>query len=330
MLHRDTNDVSIDDALTGALEIAEVHVVRYIRQDFRQTAANTATIYDRPEDGLLPLPVAGCTVTQVRFYRTPSATAYIGKPLIDYEIQQSDGIQPPANLVVQANASGGSFAAGTYYWVATALNGAGETQGSNERTATIALNGSATVAMQLYGGEQQIRIYRVTVQGTESTNAACLVGTFPVQSGVPIPGQTGGPLTVAFTDTGAATTAGSAPITNGTTVIPPRKIRCHPTYFDVPFEGAVAAHIPDNWSRVEIDYVPTGVVPPPVRDATALTAATAYLRGPVTSSGLTTERLGDYMWSTRNFRDASGANEVIPEVAKALLRPWKRRGPLTT
>ena len=330
VLHRDQNDTSIDDALTASLEAAEQHVKVYLRQDYSQTAVNTYTVYDRPEDGKVPLPVTGSSVWQIRFYRTPSATPYVGKPLIDYEVQ-SDGLQPPANLVVSPVSGGGSFSGGTYYWVTTAQNAAGETNPSNEASATVPNGGSATVAMQLYGGEQKIGIYRVPAQGTESVNASCLVGYFAPNSAVPIPGQTGGPITYSFTDTGAATSAGSAPTTNGTSTVPARYVRLHPTYFDVPFEGAVSAHIPDNWSRVEIDYTPPQVVPPVIREATALTAAALYVRGPITSSGFTSESMGGYSYQVRPMRGQSvGSNEVIPEVAKALLRPWKRSRVRTT
>lgn len=330
-LHRDQNDVSIDDALTGALESAEYHVSRYIRQDFRQGAVqNTWTIYDRPEDGLIPMPLEGATVAQLRLYRTPSATPYIAKPLIDYEVQH-DGLQPPANLTGTAGGGTGTLTPGTYYYVATAKNGAGETNGSNEVAVTLAAGQTAaTLSAETYGGEQYINFYRVTTQGTESTNPTCLVASVQA-SNLPVqPGSTGGPYTISWVDTGAAPQTGSVPVTNATVVYGARKIRLHPTYFDVPFEGAVSAHMPDNWSRIEVDYIPTGVVPPPVRDATAITAAAIYLRGPMTASGFTMERLGDYMWTTRNFRSAAGSNEVVPEVAKALLRDYKRRGGMTT
>lgn len=331
-LHRDANDTSIDDALASALEVAEEHVIRYVKQDFtRGGVQNTFTVYDRPEDSRVPVPVLGSTIAQVRFYRTPSATAYVGKPLIDYEVQH-DGLQPPANLVVQQGASsGGSFTAGTYYWVTTAVNGAGETNGSNEYSAAIVSGGTATVAMQLYGGEQFVNIYRVAAQGTETTNPSCFVAQVPAQAGVPIPGQTGGPLTVAFTDTGTATTAGSAPLVNGTQTVPARWVRLHPTVFDVPFEGATSMHFPDNWSRVEIDYVAPPVIPAAIRDATALTAAALYVRGPITASAFTSESLGGYSYTQRPLRgQTTGSNEVIPEVAKALLRPLKRKRVFTT
>lgn len=331
-LHRDQNDTSIDDALVGARDVAELHVTRYIKQDFRQAAVqNTWTIYDRPEDGLIPMPLEGAAVAQVRFYRTPSATAYIGKPLIDYEVQH-DGLQPPANLVVTGGGGVGSLTPSTqYFYVVTSANGAGETNGSNEATVTLtAAQTAATLSWQIYGGELVYKVYRVATQGTESTNPACLVDTVQA-SNVPVqPGSTGGPFTVSILDTGFPQASGSAPITNGTVLFGARHIRLHPTFFDVPFEGAVSMHLPDNWSRIEIDYIPTGVVPTPVRDAAALTAASLYLRGPISASGFTMEKLGDYMWSIRNFRSAAGSNEIIPEVAKALLRTYKRRGPLTT
>lgn len=46
-------------------------------------------------------------------------------------------LPPPAGLIDDPLTNGGSFAAGTYYWVVTALNAAGETTPSNEVTATL-------------------------------------------------------------------------------------------------------------------------------------------------------------------------------------------------
>jgi hypothetical protein len=328
VLHRDANDTSVDDGLSAALDAAQWLIRRYLRQDFTQTAQNTATVYDRPEDTKIPVPVDGATITQVRFYRTPSATAYVGKPMIDYEVQH-DGLQPPMNPAVSAATSGGAFTAGTYYWVITAGNAAGETSPSAEVTATVVANGKATLSWQQYGGETYFNIYRVTASGTETSNTSCFVAQVAAQPGANVPG---GLTSQTYTDLGAVTTAGAAPAYNQTFLEGPRWIRLHPTFFDVPFEGAVSMHFPDNWSRIEVDYIPPAQIPPPVREATALTAAAIYTRGPSTAAGLTMERMGDYMWTTRQMRGTDGGpdNEAIPEVAKGLLRPFKKRGMLTT
>lgn len=316
VLHRDANDTSIDDDLSGALEAANALIKRYLKQDHSQTAASTYTVYDRPEDSLVAVPVQGSTITQVRLYRTASATPYVAQPLIDYEVHH-DGVQPPAAFGVGALATGGTFAAGTYYWVVTAGNGQGETNASIEISAVIALNGSASLSWTLYGGETFIKVYRGTASGAET-----LVTTLNAVNGV---------VAAAYTDTGTAPGTATPPPLNSTSIVPARNIRLHPTYFDVPFEGATAAHLPDNWSRIEIDYTPPPAVPAPVRDGCALTAAAIYVRGPLTASAFTSEHLGDYSYQQRPLKGAGGgANEAIPEVAKALLRPYKRRGSMTT
>lgn len=54
------------------------------------------------------------------------------------------GSAPAVTLGTTAS-SGGTFAAGTYYWKVTAITSNGETVGSNEVTATLAVNGTQTL-----------------------------------------------------------------------------------------------------------------------------------------------------------------------------------------
>lgn len=199
LLNIPSTDTSSDDYLAKALEAALDVVANWLRRDYRTVDTNqTKTYYDVKEDGTIPMPFPGAQITTVRFFRTPSATAYTGVVTTDYEIED--------------------------------------------------------------GG---------------------------------------------------------------------RTIRLHPTFFDVPFEGAVSAHLPDNWSRIEVDYTPSTAVPSAVRDGVALTAAAIFKRSPIAAGGLTSENLGDYSYTMKPMRGATGVgdSETIPDMAKAMLRPYKlRRG----
>lgn len=101
----------------------------------------------------------------------------------------------PSGLTATAVASGGSFAAATYHWMVTFTNGNGETAGSNEASATIVANGSATLAWTApSAGTSHVKVYRGTSAGGENTLVATLAGN-----------------AASYTDTGSAGTAGSPP-----------------------------------------------------------------------------------------------------------------------
>jgi len=104
----------------------------------------------------------------------------------------------PSGLTVAASTTGGTFAAGTYFWTVTATNTAGETVGSNE--ATTALTGttaSATLKWTQVPGATGYKVYRGMSAGHENT----LVTTIATGS------------TVTYTDTGVAGTAATPPTT---------------------------------------------------------------------------------------------------------------------
>jgi len=94
--------------------------------------------------------------------------------------------------------TGGTFAAATYYWKATATNAQGETLGSNEVSAAIAVNGTQIINWSLIGGAQGYKLYRGTAVGAENV----LVATITSGS------------TLTYTDTGAAGTAATMPASN--------------------------------------------------------------------------------------------------------------------
>lgn len=76
---------------------------------------------------------------------------------------------PPANLSASASTTGGSLPAGTYYYVVTALDGAGgETTPSNEASATTTgTTGSITLTFNP-GGGIGFKVYRGTTPGGEN------------------------------------------------------------------------------------------------------------------------------------------------------------------
>lgn len=110
-------------------------------------------------------------------------------------------ISPPTGLTATPVGSGGTFAAGTYYWEVTATTALGETTVSNEANATLVLNGSANLAWTLPNGViTHIKVYRGTAPGTENTLVATL-----------------GPTATAFTDTNVG--AGGTPPSSNTATI---------------------------------------------------------------------------------------------------------------
>lgn len=90
--------------------------------------------------------------------------------------------------------SGGTFGAGTFFWKVTAVDGNGETAGSNEVTATLVATGTQALSWALVPGAQLYRVYRGTVTNTENALVATL-----------------GAAATGYTDTGAAGTAQAVP-----------------------------------------------------------------------------------------------------------------------
>jgi len=103
-------------------------------------------------------------------------------------------LAPPSTLAASPNVGGGSFAAATYFWKITGLNGRGETVVSNEATTAVALNGTASLTWAaLPAGTTGVKVYRGTVTNTENVLVATLGAV------------------VAYTDTGTAGTAAVPP-----------------------------------------------------------------------------------------------------------------------
>lgn len=112
-------------------------------------------------------------------------------------------VEVPVVTLGATATTGGTFSAGAYFWVVTAVNANGETTRSNQVTATLALNGTQTITWtNPAGDETSYRIYRSTA--TNVYPASALVGTVAVG-------------TTTFTDTGAAATVGTPPAANTAT-----------------------------------------------------------------------------------------------------------------
>jgi len=95
-------------------------------------------------------------------------------------------------LTLGSTTSGGAFTAGTYYWVITATNAAGETIASNEVVKTVTTNQQQALSWTAVGGATNYNVYRGTATGAENK----LIVT---QSGL------------SYTDTGTAGTTQSPP-----------------------------------------------------------------------------------------------------------------------
>ena len=102
----------------------------------------------------------------------------------------------PKNLTITASGSGGTLPTGTYYYVVTALDGAGgETTISNEVSQAITLGQNAVLVWNVVPNAASYNVYRGTASGAEGLLIAT---TLPVSQVV------AGTLTVTFTDGGVS------------------------------------------------------------------------------------------------------------------------------
>lgn len=102
------------------------------------------------------------------------------------------GQAAPTTPGAAAVGTGGTFAAGTYYWKITAIGPGGESLPTAEVSATLVLNGSATITWTVAAAATGYRIYRGTTPGGE--NVYYTVGAVAT-----------------YTDINAASTPGSPP-----------------------------------------------------------------------------------------------------------------------
>lgn len=115
----------------------------------------------------------------------------------------------PSTLSATPSGTGGTFAAGTYYWVITATTVNGESTRSNEVNATLS-GSTSSVALNWtqVAGANGYKVYRGTTTGGEAT----LVTTI------------GSGSTVTYTDTGTAGSAGTVPSVNTAAINPPSAV----------------------------------------------------------------------------------------------------------
>lgn len=120
-----------------------------------------------------------------------------GGALAEYVQSHTIGVAVPTGLIASGSASGGSLAAGTYYYVVTGLNGTGETTGSNEvSVTTTGSTSSVALSWSAMPGATGYRVYRGTSAGSESVYFAA--------------------ATISFLDTGGSGTSGTVPVSNTT------------------------------------------------------------------------------------------------------------------
>src|ERR1700761_7987038 len=92
----------------------------------------------------------------------------------------------PSGLIATSSGTGGSFAAGTYFWVVTAVDANGETTKSNEvQTVLTGSTSSVALSWNTVDGATGYNVYR----GTSTTNENKLITTV---------------TTTSYTDTGTA------------------------------------------------------------------------------------------------------------------------------
>lgn len=106
---------------------------------------------------------------------------------------EGGALAAPTLTAGATNASGGTFAAATYYWKVTAVTGYGETLGSNEVSAVLAANNTKDLSWTAVSSAQLYKVYRGTAAGAQNVLVATL----------------GNVLT--YTDTGTAGTAATVP-----------------------------------------------------------------------------------------------------------------------
>lgn len=73
-------------------------------------------------------------------------------------------------------------------------------------------------------------------------------------------------------------------------------------------------------AKVTVTYTPSGTIPQTVKEVTAQLAAVMYIQGPTAISGITSERMGDYSYTRREFSAGeSRLGDILPAVKSRLL-----------
>lgn len=140
----------------------------------------------------------GGTLAAGTYYYKVTAINATGESIGSNEqsIATTGTLAAPVQSAPSTSTTGGTLAAATYYYKITALNANGETIGSNELSQiTTGATSTVTVNWGSVAGATGYKIYRGTAAGAESV--------FYTVGAV-----------VTFLDTGAASTAGTVPVTN--------------------------------------------------------------------------------------------------------------------
>lgn len=122
---------------------------------------------------------------------TPTLKNYEGKLNFFRDEEGNSGTLAPVITLGTTAGTGGTFAAGTYYWVVVALSATGDSITSNEVTAVIGANGTQIINWTAVTGATGYKVYR----GASAAGQNILVATLGAVA--------------TYTDTGIAGTAGS-------------------------------------------------------------------------------------------------------------------------
>ncbi|WP_346924990.1 hypothetical protein [uncultured Arthrobacter sp.] len=133
---------------------------------------------------------ASKTVEDEGNVETPTLKNYEGK-LTFFQDDVGSGTAAPSITLGATATTGGTFAAGTYYWVVAATSASGDSLTSNEVSATVAANGTQVLDWTAVTGATGYKVYRGSSAGGQNV----LVTTLGAVA--------------TYTDTGAAGTAGS-------------------------------------------------------------------------------------------------------------------------
>lgn len=144
----------------------------------------------------------------------------------------------PAITLGATAATGGTFAAGTYYWKVTATDSFGETIGSNEVSATLVASGTQVLNWTAITGATGYKVYRGTTAGGQDK----LITTL-------------GAVTT-YTDTGTAGTTAAVPTANTTGAGTRHKVSLNAT--TLPRKSYVF-EVKDGNAKIRI-YVPDGQI----------------------------------------------------------------------
>lgn len=136
------------------------------------------------------------------YIKSGQPVAKVGGLLVPYDDTQT--LPAPTLNAPTTATTGGTLAAGTYYYKVTAVNAVGETIGSNEVSqATTGTTSTVGLSWGAVAGATGYKVYRATVSGGQSTSPALVATLGAVTS---------------YTDTGTAVSAGAVPATNGAVV----------------------------------------------------------------------------------------------------------------